>query len=163
MPSAYKQCAFFVFGPGPGKSLKALRFGALDVTKPYKFIGIGALGVTKPYEFIGIGAMDVTKPYEFIGIGAMDVTKPYEFIGIGAIYWGMAVGRLGSPGAFRRLYGTQESYMVPSGGGGGRYPRALYSPSFRVGNNNYNFNCVFWPVSGRTWPRDPFKRVGLGK
>ncbi len=29
-------------------------------------------------------AMDVTKPYEFIGFGAMDVTKPYEFIGFGA-------------------------------------------------------------------------------
>ncbi len=29
-------------------------------------------------------ALDVTKPYEFIGFGAMDVTKPYEFIGCGA-------------------------------------------------------------------------------
>ena len=28
-------------------------FGALDVTKPYEFIGFGALEVTKPYEFIG--------------------------------------------------------------------------------------------------------------
>ena len=28
---------------------------------------------------IWVGAMDVTKPYEFIGFGAMDVTKPYEF------------------------------------------------------------------------------------
>ncbi len=31
----------------------------------------------------GSGAMDVTKPYKFIGFGAMDVTKPYKFIGFG--------------------------------------------------------------------------------
>ena len=36
-------------------------------------------------------------------------------------------------------------------------------PSLRIGNRNYNFNFVFWPVSGRTWPRDPFNRVGLEK
>jgi hypothetical protein len=30
------------------------------------------------------GAMDVTKPYKFIRFGAMDVTKPYKFIGFGA-------------------------------------------------------------------------------
>ncbi len=29
-------------------------------------------------------AMDVTKPYKFIGFGAMDVTKPYKFIGFRA-------------------------------------------------------------------------------
>ena len=46
---------------------------------------IGAVDVTKPYKFIRFGAMDVTKPYEFIGFGAMDVTKPYEFIGFGAV------------------------------------------------------------------------------
>ncbi len=34
-------------------------FGAMEVTKPYKFIRFGAMGVTKPYEFIGF----VTKPY----------------------------------------------------------------------------------------------------
>ena len=28
----------------------------------------------------GASAMDVTKPYEFIGFGAMDVTNTYEFI-----------------------------------------------------------------------------------
>ncbi len=39
---------------------------AMDVTKPYKFIGFGAMDVTEPYKFIGFGAMDV----------AMDVTKP---------------------------------------------------------------------------------------
>ncbi len=32
----------------------------------------------------GTLAMDVTKPYKFIGFGAMDVTKPYKFIGFGA-------------------------------------------------------------------------------
>ena len=40
------------------------------------------MATTKPYEF---GAMDITKPYEFIGFGAMDITKPYEFIGFGAM------------------------------------------------------------------------------
>ena len=46
-----------------------MRFGAMDVTKPYDFIWFGAMEVTKPYEFIGYGAMEVTKPYEFIGYG----------------------------------------------------------------------------------------------
>jgi hypothetical protein len=46
--------------------------------------GFGAMNVTKPYKFIGFGAMDVTEPYKFIGFGAMDVTKPYKFTGIGA-------------------------------------------------------------------------------
>ncbi len=32
----------------------------------------------------GFGAMDVTKPYKFIGFGAMDVTNPYEIMGFGA-------------------------------------------------------------------------------
>ncbi len=44
-------------------------FGAMDVTKPDKFIGFGAMEVTKPYDFIGFGAMEVTKPYKFIGFG----------------------------------------------------------------------------------------------
>ncbi len=39
----------------------------------------------------------------------------------------------------------------------------LNLPSFRIGNTNYNFNFGFWPVSGRTWSRDPFNRVGLEK
>ena len=47
---------------------------AIDVTKPYKFIGFGAIDVTKPYKFIGFGAIDVTKPYRFIGFGAIDVS-----------------------------------------------------------------------------------------
>ena len=45
----------------------------------FRQVWFGALDVTKPYEFIGFGALDVTKPYEFIGFGAMDVTKPYEY------------------------------------------------------------------------------------
>ena len=49
------------------------RLGALDVAKPYKFIGLGALDVAKPYKFIGFGAMAVTKPYKFIGFGALAV------------------------------------------------------------------------------------------
>ncbi len=36
-------------------------FGAMDVTKPYKFIGFGAMDVTKPYKFIGFGAMDAPR------------------------------------------------------------------------------------------------------
>ena len=32
-----------------------------------------------------VGAMDVTKPYTFIGFGAIDVTKPYKSIGFRAI------------------------------------------------------------------------------
>ncbi len=58
-----------------------LEFRAMDVTKPYKFIGFGAMDVTKPHKFTRFGAMDVTKPYNFIGFGAMGVTKPYKFIG----------------------------------------------------------------------------------
>ncbi len=34
---------------------------AVDVAKPYKFIGVGAMDVTKPYKFMGVGAVDVTK------------------------------------------------------------------------------------------------------
>ncbi len=36
--------------------------------------------------WIGVGAMDTTKPYKFIGFGAMDVTKPYKFIGFGKLW-----------------------------------------------------------------------------
>ncbi len=32
-----------------------------------------------------------------------------------------------------------------------------------IGNRNPNFYLGFWPVSGRTWPRDPFQRGGLEK
>ena len=54
----------------PGRA--RVQGGAMDLTKPYEFIGFGAMDTTKPYEFIGFGAMDITKPYEFIGFGAMD-------------------------------------------------------------------------------------------
>jgi hypothetical protein len=46
-----------VHGPGFRE-----RFGAMDVTKPYEFIGFGAMDVTKPYKFIRFGAMDRTWP-----------------------------------------------------------------------------------------------------
>ncbi len=39
----------------------------------------------------------------------------------------------------------------------------LAVPWFRIGNQNYNCYSVFWPVSGRTWPRDPLQRIGLDK
>ncbi len=55
--------------PGP----RYIRVGAMDVAKPYNFIGFGAMDVAKPYKFIGFGAMDVAKPYKFIWFGAMDV------------------------------------------------------------------------------------------
>ncbi len=60
-------------------------FGAMDATKPYKFIGLGAMDVTKPNKFIGFGAMDATKPYKSLGFGAVYVTKPYKCIGFGAM------------------------------------------------------------------------------
>jgi hypothetical protein len=40
---------------------------AIDITKPYKFIGFGAIDITKPYKFIRFGAIDITKPYKIIG------------------------------------------------------------------------------------------------
>jgi hypothetical protein len=36
-------------------------------------------------------------------------------------------------------------------------------PSFRIGNINDDAYFGFWQVSARTWPRDPFQRVGLEK
>ena len=65
-------------------TIEFIRFGAMDVTKPYEFIKFGAMDGPKPHEFIKLGAMDGPKPYEFIGFGAMDGPKPYEFIGFGA-------------------------------------------------------------------------------
>ncbi len=46
--------------PGPPGSSRSPR--AMDVTKPYNFIGFGAMDVTKPYKFIGFGAMDPLEP-----------------------------------------------------------------------------------------------------
>ncbi len=42
------------------------------------------------------GAVDVTKPYEFIGFGAVDVTKPCKFMGYlggfrGVCFWAVSV------------------------------------------------------------------------
>ncbi len=52
-------------------------FEAMDVTKPYHFVGFEAMDVTKPYVFTGFEAVDVTKR----GFEAMKVTKPYDFLG----------------------------------------------------------------------------------
>jgi hypothetical protein len=66
----------------PGSSPAEIRPGR-PISGPEALLRIIelAMDVTKPYEFIGFGAMDVTKPYKFIGFGAMDATKPYKFIG----------------------------------------------------------------------------------
>jgi hypothetical protein len=55
----------------PVRNMFILVFGAMAVTKPYKFIRAGAMSVTKPYKFIGFGAIAVTKTYKFIGFVAM--------------------------------------------------------------------------------------------
>ncbi len=48
----------------------------MDVTKPEKTnIRFGAMDVTKTYKFMVI--KDVTKPCKYICFGAMYVTKPY--------------------------------------------------------------------------------------
>ncbi len=52
-----------------------LRLGAMDVTKPYEFIGFGAMDVTKPYKFIWFGDIHGPKPSEFIGFGAMELVS----------------------------------------------------------------------------------------
>ena len=36
-------------------------------------------------------------------------------------------------------------------------------PELLMRNGEYNCLFGFWPVSGRTWPRDPFPRVGFAK
>ncbi len=72
-------------------------FGAMDVTKLYKFIRFEANGchpifenynvwnhLTNPINLHGLTPMDVTKTYKFIWFGAMDVTKPYKSIRFGA-------------------------------------------------------------------------------
>ncbi len=85
-----------LYGLGPWMSSKCTGSGAMELTKPYKFIAFGGLprchgakqGIEDPgaYKLIGfLGAGDVTKPNEFIKFGAMDVTKPYNFMGFGAM------------------------------------------------------------------------------
>jgi hypothetical protein len=44
-------------GGGGGDLINYIRFGAIDITKPYEFIGFGAMDATKPYEFTGFGAI----------------------------------------------------------------------------------------------------------
>jgi hypothetical protein len=39
-------------------------FGAMDVARPYAFIGFGAVDATTSYAFIWFGAVDVTTPYD---------------------------------------------------------------------------------------------------
>ncbi len=47
---------------------------------------------------------------------------------------------------------------------GSTKPRWLtYLPSLSIGNQNHNFYLVLGWFPGRTWPRDPFQRVGLEK
>ncbi len=84
----------------------------------------------------------IENPNVFIGFGAMDVTKPYEFIGFGA----MDI--------------TKPCEFIGCGAHSG-VGVVFNLPSFRINDTNYNFDFGFWPVSGRTWPRDPFKLVGL--
>ncbi len=43
---------------------RPINLGALDVTKPYKFMEFGALAVTKLYTCMKFAAMDVTKVYK---------------------------------------------------------------------------------------------------
>ena len=67
--------------PHSTTALISAMLGAMDVTKPYKFIGFGAMDVTKPYKFIGFGAMEVTKPYKFFvrppGVGGVRTPGPH--------------------------------------------------------------------------------------
>ncbi len=61
------------FRPGSGRSFN---FDLYFDRKQVFWFGL--------WDLRRFGVMDVTKPYEFIGFWAMDVTKPYEFIGFGA-------------------------------------------------------------------------------
>ncbi len=58
----------------PDKPVASPAPNATNSGQPYK---VWAMDVTRPYEFIGFGARNrTTKLYEFIGFGAMDVGKP---------------------------------------------------------------------------------------
>ena len=74
------------------------------------------------------------------------------------------------PGVTECVRGAAAPEVRPPHSGGLPPPKsstwgagALNLPSSRIGNKNYNFSFGVWPVSGRTWPRDPFNRVGLEK
>ena len=63
-PAVVGRTLFLSLADGLDPVLRSfVRFGAMAVTKTYKFIRFGAM-VTRPYQFIGFGAMDVTKPNE---------------------------------------------------------------------------------------------------
>jgi hypothetical protein len=71
-------------------------------------------------KFIRFGAMDVTKPYKFIVFGAMDVTKPYEFLGLARYlkagwpdFWG-AFWRSGpgGPGKPSKMWGCEAPIFL---------------------------------------------------
>ena len=65
-------CSFFLFC----KSYKVLI--TPPTLPPYLFMhrSCGAMEVTKPYRFIGFGAMEFTKHYKCSRLGAMEVTTP---------------------------------------------------------------------------------------
>ena len=41
-----------------------------------RFVCLGAMEATKPYKFMGFGAVEATNTCRFIWFGAMDATKP---------------------------------------------------------------------------------------
>ncbi len=105
----------------------------------------------------GFRAMDVTKPYEFIGFGAMAVTKPYEFIGFGA-----ASAPEASSACVLGASSSTESLRRR-----GRPRGGVFGPH-RLPNLGRTYGRIldfcFWdlgPLSGQTWPQDPFNRVQL--
>ncbi len=51
--------------------------GAMDVPKPYRFVGVGSVDAPKPHKFIGVGAADAPKPCTLIRVETM------QFIGFG--------------------------------------------------------------------------------
>ena len=70
----------YLGGPGPPFPAEFGGPGGPGRNKKYIF-----LKASKSQPRIAFGAMDVTKPYKFIGFGAMDVTKPYKFVRFGAM------------------------------------------------------------------------------
>ena len=67
MPSVTVDAAYALLqGAGPGQCVNCA-MSLLTSTRIVTFIRFGAIDVTKPYKFIGVGAIDVTKPSKFIG------------------------------------------------------------------------------------------------
>jgi hypothetical protein len=73
-PPPHESRLFFVVSGGLPWGRKSIGEGCRGGDFEMSPSGPGAMDVTKPYRFIKFGAMDVTKPYRFIGFGAMDVT-----------------------------------------------------------------------------------------